>query len=127
MSNRLICIKNNDNKFVWILKCRLYFLYISHLLNNSISGFYIFISFGFLNFWIFHFSLEFPSQLYVLSRVITHQNQISIKLSFHSAVHKCYIYCVNITHPSPPAPTSNFKQGRISKEGKRKFPGLYTL
>ena len=33
----LICLKNNDNEFFWIPKCRVYFLYISHL-------------FGYLNF-----------------------------------------------------------------------------
>ena len=50
---------------IWIIKCRVYFLYILHLLhiwtfvflNNSVIGFYYFTSFGFFNFWILVFSL----------------------------------------------------------------------
>ena len=53
-----------EEKYI-ILKCRIYFLYISHLLNNSVNWFYFFTSFGFynftffafLNFCIIHFSL----------------------------------------------------------------------
>ena len=47
-----------SRNFFWILKSRVYFLYISHLLNNSIIGFYIFTSFVFLNCWILHFSFS---------------------------------------------------------------------
>ena len=60
-------IKNNDNYFFWILKCRVYFLYISHLLNNSIIGFYIFTSVGFYIFTSFGFNIFISFGFYIFT------------------------------------------------------------
>ena len=78
---RLICIKNNVNSFLGFSNAAfIFFTFLhlldftfshlldftfshlldftfSHLSDNSIIGFYIFTSFGFLNFCILHFSL----------------------------------------------------------------------
>ena len=53
--------------FFWILKCRVYFLYISHLLNNSIIGFYIFTSFGFYIFTSFGFYIFTSFVFYIFT------------------------------------------------------------
>ena len=59
MFNRQICLRIMTKTVCIILKCRVYFFYISTLhiwtfpfLNNSFIRFYYFTSFGFLNFWI---------------------------------------------------------------------------
>ena len=83
MFNSLICVKNNDNYFFCILKCRVYFLYIFtsfgftfshllystfshllyftflHLLYSTFSHLYIFTFSHMLHFWTFVF-LIFP-------------------------------------------------------------------
>ena len=96
-----ITIKCLIDKFVskimtitfWILECRIYFIYISHLLhiwtfgtfNNSIIGFYYFISFAYLNFWIFEYFYYWILLFHTVFRIriILMRIRIRIKIPKH--------------------------------------------
>ena len=74
--------KNLLNLIIWIktlflftyiiLKCRVYFFYISHLLNNSIIGFYIFTSFVFYIFTSLHLYIITSLHLYIFTSLHFH-------------------------------------------------------
>ena len=66
-----------------ILKCRIYFLYILHLLNNSIIGFYIFTSFGFYIFTSIVFYIFTSLHLYILTSLTSFGFYIFTSLHFH--------------------------------------------
>ena len=83
MFNELICVKNNDNEFFWILKCLVYFLYISHLFV-----FYIFASFVFYIFTSFVFYISTSFNIFTFSHLL-YSTFLHLLTSLHF-----HIFCI---------------------------------
>ena len=88
-------MKDMPRYFFWILKCCVYFLYISHTLNNSIIGFYIFC-----------FLLINMSRLYCTKKTyITSFPSMASVIPDQRLSHHLLPQCINLVHSF--TPTSN--------------------